>query len=303
VIGTGGPRRRGERRTGPGPHGRLRRALRERETLIGMGIVTPLPAAVEVAGEAGFDYVFIDLEHTAISLRELEGLLRAAELYDMASIVRVPENGEAIIRRVLELGADAVKVPHVTDADGARAAVRHARFPPEGARGTAGFVRSARYRAQWPEWLAAANDATCVDVMIEDVDALDRLDDILGVPGVDIVSFGQYDFSVSMGAPGAVADERVSAALDAVVAAAERHGQAVFTIVLPPTSIDAAAALAEQGVRLLTFGNEITHLHGTLTRIASEASERLGRTAAGGGAAPERAGSSGRRGTPGRGRP
>jgi 4-hydroxy-2-oxoheptanedioate aldolase len=259
----------------PGPHGRLRRALAERRTLIGMGITTPLPAVVELAGGAGFDYVFIDLEHTPLSLRELEHLIRAAELYRLASIVRVPENGESITRRVLELGAEAVKIPHVTDADAARTAVRHARFPPEGARGTAGFVRSAGYRASWPEWLADANEATCVDVMIEDVGALERLDEILSVPGIDIASFGQYDFSVSLGAPGAVDDPRVGAALDAVVAAAERHGQAVFTIVLPATSVEAAVALAERGVRLLTFGNEITQLHATFTTVADGAIARL----------------------------
>jgi 4-hydroxy-2-oxoheptanedioate aldolase len=276
-VSGGGPLAHDRHRTRTGPAGRLRRALRDRATLIGMGIVTPLPAVVEIAGETGFDFVFVDLEHTALSLRELEGLIRAAELYEMASIVRVPELGEAVVRRVLELGADAVKIPHVLDAAGARAAVRHARFPPEGVRGTAGFVRSAGYRARWPAWLEEANEATCVDVMIEDVAALERLDEILAVPGVDIVSFGQYDLSVSMGAPGAVDDARVSAALDSVVAAAERHGQAVFTIVLPPTSVDAALALAARGVRLLTFGNEITHLHTTFGRIAGETIARLGR--------------------------
>ena len=257
------------------PRGRLRAALDERRPLLGMGITTPLPAAVELVGLAGFDYVFIDLEHTAINLRELEGLLRAAELTGLASIVRVPENGEAIVRRVLELGADAVKVPHVLDADGARAAVRHARFPPDGTRGSAGFVRSAGYKADWPGWLERANRATCVDVMIEDVAAVDRLDEILAVPGVDVVSFGQFDYTVSLGAPGAVDDPRVLRALRAIVASAEKHGQAVFTIVLPPTSIDAARALADEGVRLLTFGNEITHLHGVFHRLADEARRRL----------------------------
>ena len=257
------------------PSGRLRRALDDRRLLLGMGIVTPSPATVELVGLAGFDYVFIDLEHTAINLRELDGLLRAAELTDLASIVRVPENGEAIIRRVLELGADAVKVPHILDAKGARTAVQHARFPPEGTRGSAGFVRSAGYKADWPDWLARSNQATCVDVMIEDVAAVERLDEILAVPGVDLVSFGQFDYSVSLGAPGAVDDPRVLDALRAIVAAAEKHGQAVFTIVLPPTSVDAALALADEGVRLLTFGNEITHLHTLFHRLADEARRRL----------------------------
>jgi 2-keto-3-deoxy-L-rhamnonate aldolase RhmA len=95
------------------------------------------------------------------------------------------------------------------------------------------------------------------------------------VPGVDIVSFGQYDFSVSLGAPGAVDDARVDDALRKVVAAAERHGQAVFTIVLPPTSVDAALALADAGVRLLTFGNEITHLATVFSSLGAGATERL----------------------------
>jgi 4-hydroxy-2-oxoheptanedioate aldolase len=240
-----------------------------------MGITTPLPAAVELAGIAGFDYVFIDLEHTTISLGELEHLVRAAELRELATIVRVPDNDASIVRRVLEIGVDCVKIPHVTSAEAARAAVRHARFPPEGTRGTAGFVRSAGYRASWPKWLDDANRRTCVDVMIEDVEALDRVDEILAVPGVDVVSFGQYDYSVSMGAPGAVDDPRIDEALRTIVAAAERHGQAVFTIVLPPTSVAAAVALADAGVRLLTFGNEITQLSTVFTSLATEAAARL----------------------------
>lgn len=258
-----------------GPRGRLRQKLQEDRPLIGMGVTTPLPAVVEIAGGAGYDYVFIDLEHTALALRELENLIRAAELCQVATIVRVPENGAGIVRRVLELGADAVKVPHVTSAQEAGRAVRHARFPPLGERGTAGFVRSAGYRAQWPAWLEHANRDTCVDVMIEDVAAVERLDEILSVPGIDLVSFGQYDYSVSMGAPGEVDDPRIDDALRRICAAAARHGQAVFTIVLPPTSVEAALKLADAGVRLLTFGNEITHLNGVFRRIADEAIDRL----------------------------
>lgn len=262
-------------RPGFGPRGRLRQKLGEDRPLIGMGITTPLPAVVELAGGAGYDYVFIDLEHTAISLRELDGLIRAAELCDLASIVRVPENSSSVIRRVLEIGADAIKVPHVTTADEAKEVVSYARFPPRGVRGTAGFVRSAGYKASWPQWLERANDDTCVDVMVEDVEAVERLDEILSVDGVDVVSFGQYDYSVSLGVPGEVEDPRVDEALERIVAAAERHGQAVFTIVLPPTSADAAVRLADKGVKLLTFGNEITHLYGAFNRIAEEAIGKL----------------------------
>lgn len=259
-----------------GPRGLLRERLGEGRPLIGMGITTPLPAAVEMAGRAGFEYVFIDLEHTAISLRELEGLIRAAELCSLGSIVRVAESSAAAIRRVLELGADAVKVPHVNSGSEAAAVVRYARFAPEGERGSAGFVRAAGYRADWPEWLERANRNTCVDVMIEDVRAVERLDEILSVEGVDIVSFGQYDYSVSLGIPGQVDDPRITEALERVVAAADARGQAVFTIVLPPTSVEAAVELANMGVRLLTFGNEITHLHGVFRRLAEGAREELG---------------------------
>ena len=106
-----------------GPSGRLRRKLAEPRPLLGMGITTPLPAVVEMAGAAGYDYVFIDLEHTTLDLRDVEQLVRAAELVDVASIVRVPALAPDAIRRVLEVGADAVKVPHVTSAEEARTAV------------------------------------------------------------------------------------------------------------------------------------------------------------------------------------
>ena len=255
----------------------LRAKLAEDRPLLGMGIVTATPAAVELAGLTGFDYVFIDTEHTAIALSGVEELIRAANVHDVATIVRVPDHGAASIRRVLELGADAVKVPHVTSGGQAAAIVARARFAPAGERGTAGFVRAAGYAASWPGWTERANRDLCVDVMIEDVAGVEAAEEIVSTPGVDLVSFGQVDYSVSAGIAGQVHDSKVDAALARVCKAANAADVAVFTIVLPPTDVDAAERLVDTGVRLLTFGNELTHLHGTFRKLAETAVRRIRR--------------------------
>lgn len=240
--------------------GKLRNALREGRVAFGTGIYTYSPALVEIAGYTGFDYVFIDTEHTAVDWQTLESLVRAADVSGASSLIRVQENNEALIRKALEIGADGILVPHVNTAKEAKRAVEYAKFPPMGVRGAAGLVRSGGYAvSNWPEYIEFSNKETVVAVMAEEPEAIENMREIVSVKGVDIISFGPADFSITSGVPGKTDHPRVVGALDKIVAESRRKGLAAMSPVSPPYA-ERAKALMGRGVRVLTLGHDISIL-------------------------------------------
>lgn len=164
------------------------------------------PAAVEVLGESGFDFVCLDAQHGALSLADLEHLARAADVVDTSPMVRVSGIG-CEIGAVLDLGAHGVVVPRVESAADAREAVQEALFPPAGRRG-AGPGRATGYGRRMPEYLARANDQVQVVVQVETSAGLDQVSQIAAVDGLDGILIGPGDLSVSLGAaPGSHAHE------------------------------------------------------------------------------------------------
>ncbi|MDD4599948.1 2-keto-3-deoxy-L-rhamnonate aldolase [bioreactor metagenome] len=158
---------------------------------------------VEVLGYAGFDFVIICTEHASNGVHNLTGLLRAADVSGIMPIVRVTENNAALITKVLDAGAGGVLIPHVITADQAKSAVKAAKYGPQGERGLAGIVRAARYGfTPLKEYTMAQNKDSLVIVQIEDVPALENIDEILAVEGVDGIFVGPADLSQSMGIPG-----------------------------------------------------------------------------------------------------
>src|SRR3972149_2306852 len=124
---------------------RAKRILKAGGLAIGAGVDMSDPALVEIIGLAGFDAAFIDMEHTGFDLGTIEHMIRAADLVNITSIVRVPDNNPKFILRILDMGAQGIQVPHIANRQDAEAAVRAVRFPPLGERGVAGGSRAARY--------------------------------------------------------------------------------------------------------------------------------------------------------------
>ena len=124
---------------------RLKKYLNQKSVLCGIGLSTPASNLVEIIGNSGFDFIFIDLEHSTIQLDTLSNLITTSEVTGILPIVRVPDNDSIMIRRVLELGAEGVIIPHVNNREDALKAVQAAKFPPEGIRSVAMMVRSSNY--------------------------------------------------------------------------------------------------------------------------------------------------------------
>jgi 4-hydroxy-2-oxoheptanedioate aldolase len=164
-------------------------------------VILPRIEVVELAALAGFDAVILDQEHGPIGVEALPELVAAAQGAGLACVVRVPECRAKAIEAALDVGADAVLVPHVASADAARDAVAAARFAPDGRRGANPWVRAARYGAL-ADFASEANDRCACLALVEETDGVAAIEDILAVPGLDAVFVGPVDLSHSLGYAG-----------------------------------------------------------------------------------------------------
>lgn len=195
----------------------LKAKWRRGEPSPGMWLSLTDITVAEMVRDVGLDWVAIDTEHTAIDLQSLQNLMIA--LGDTPTIARVPGNDPVHIKRVLDMGADGVIVPHIDSAAAARLAVAACKYPPLGIRG-AGPRRPSRYGLDEKEYLAGANDATIVVIMIETVGVVEDFSAVLEVEGLDACMIGAVDLSASMGLLPAFDDPRVIATIDQVAAKA-----------------------------------------------------------------------------------
>ena len=178
-------------------------------------------------GPMGFDAAFVDFEHGAFGWREIADISRACDLWEMGTAVRVPQIDEALILRALDLGANSIILPHVITPEDAERAARACRYPPEGNRGVAGNRRT------WgaSDYFRRANEEVQCIALIEDAAALDNLDALLRVEGVDIFNVAPSDLAASMGHlgnPGHPAvQQAIADAIDTIVAAGRVAGTLV----------------------------------------------------------------------------
>ena len=194
------------------------------------------PAAAELLGRSGLDWVLVDLEHGAATESELVAHLTAIEITGTVALVR-PQSGERLrIGRALDLGAAGIVVPRLDSVAEVREAVTFLRYPPGGTRGVALLTRGGRLGAVNHAGVAAINDDIVGIVQIESPGALEAADEIAAVDGVDVLFVGPADLSHSLGVPGQFGHERYQAALRRVVDACRAHGKAAGILLYDPAS-------------------------------------------------------------------
>jgi 4-hydroxy-2-oxoheptanedioate aldolase len=177
--------------------------LNEGEVVFGAIISRYAPDLVELFGALGYDFVMIDCEHGPMDLDQVEHMVRAAEVFNITPIARIPDHADSTVLRFLDRGVQGVIVPHVNTKEEADGVARAARYFPEGHRGMGGG-RAHDYgvgvsRDDSTRWI---NSQTLVIPMIEETEAVENLDSILGVPGVDVLHVASGDLGQSMGNPG-----------------------------------------------------------------------------------------------------
>ena len=238
----------------------IRKALVERRVCLGTWIQIAHPATAEVLANVGFDWIAADCEHAGIDPEAFADLARGMHGRGPAPLARVQANDTMSIRRILDAGAEGVIVPLVNSKVEAKRAVMSSKFPPEGVRGFA-FTRSNNWGVDFDEYARTANQETAVVVMIESKQAVESIDDILDVEGVDGVFLGPYDMSGSYGVIGQTSHPDLVDARHRVVDACRRKEKTAGLHIVIPTAENIAETI-DEGFTFIALGVDAVLLDG-----------------------------------------
>jgi 2-keto-3-deoxy-L-rhamnonate aldolase RhmA len=185
-------------------HNLMKAKIARGEPALGVSVMFSSPQIVEMIGHAGFDWVLLDCEHGSIGLADLELMAMAADAVGITAIARPRSNASADIQAVMDRGVKGVQIPHIITRADAERAVAAVKFGQEGSRGLAAGTRPDRWGmgAKMTDFVADANANSLVCIQIEDREALPNVEEILTVPGIDVVFIGPSDLSQSLGFPG-----------------------------------------------------------------------------------------------------
>lgn len=240
----------------------------------GMNIYSTAGMAIEVAGNWGLDFVFIDAEHTALGVdKDMEKLLLSAHYAGIHGLVRVRGTLEWDIRKALEMGAAGVIVPQVHSAAQMRDIVRYSKFPPFGRRGGDSSVRSAKYAGpgfDWARYTEQENARSVIVPMAESFEFFDNIDEILDVEGIDAVHFGPADYSLSRQLP---VDYRLGnpEVRDRLALLIEKCHARSIQVMVPcfPADNETARRLLDMGSDMLLMGSDLSWLNQAGQRISA----------------------------------
>lgn len=228
----------------------VKRTLPEGRPTAGAWVQLCSGIAAEIMGDAGFDWLLIDMEHGHGDYQTLLAQLQAMQGSRSVPLVRVQANDPAVIKRVLDLGAHGVMIPLVSNRRECEAAVRACKYPPDGVRGVAGSHRAGGFGRFSADYWKRANAETLVIVQIESGEAVDQIDAMLSVPGVDVAFIGPADLSAALGHLGQPTHPDVVQAITRIETAAKRAGVALGTI---SRTWDEAQALYARGYQMVTL--------------------------------------------------
>ena len=226
----------------------FRTRLKSCERLIAPLLTLNSPAVVELIAEVGFDWLFIDAEHSPLDTAQMQALIQAAGA--TPCVIRLSASDEMHVKRALDIGAAGIIAPQVNSVQHAQQIVQAAKYAPMGQRGL-GIARAHRYGLRVREYMQSANDDTAVIVQAEHRDAIAHIRDIVRVDGVDGVLIGPYDLSASLGRPGAVDHPDVR---DAITRVRNACRDVNIPIGIFGLTADAVKPYIEQGFTMIVAG-------------------------------------------------
>ncbi len=242
----------------------LKTKLKKKQLTIGSWITFAHPAIAEIMAKAGFDWLAIDMEHSVITIREAEELIRVIDLCGVVPLVRLSANDSVQIKRVMDAGAYGVIVPMVNSALEAEQVVMSVYYPPKGRRGV-GLARAQGYGASFDRYLVWVNREVVVIVQVEHIEAVNNLESILSVEGVDGFIIGPYDLSGSLGIPGQFDHPLMKEAMGRIETVGAALGKAPGIHVIEPKP-DELKSRIEQGYRFVAYSVDIRMLDCTCRR-------------------------------------
>ncbi len=251
---------------------KVKRALKNGEVQIGTWITTlRTPQITQMMATAGFDFLYIDMEHSSLSIETVGDLCSAALAAGLVPIVRPPAKEPHLLSRPLDAGAMGVLIPHVDTREEAEAVVRAIKYPPMGARGlNIQGVHTGFARVPGDRYVQACNEETLLIVQIESDRGIRNLDAILSVEGVDAAVIGRADLSADLGLPGETTHPEVLRRVEMMIAACQRHGKTPGLLV---QDLASAKEWIARGVRLVPYSSEVSMLMDAAARAVGEIRE------------------------------
>jgi 2-dehydro-3-deoxyglucarate aldolase len=228
----------------------IREKLRNGEYSVGSWIQIPHSSIAEIMGQAGYDWVAVDLEHGAVSIHQLPDLFRALELGNTLPLARLAQGYSKDCKQALDAGAGGVIVPMVESAEQLEKIRSDVQWPPAGKRGVA-FSRANLFGKYFEEYIEEAQQPLLV-AMIEHINAIDNLDDILQVKGLDAILVGPYDLSASMGLTAQFDNQKFVTALETIKHKTENAGIPCGIHVVEP-SADKLCEKLDEGYRFIAY--------------------------------------------------
>ncbi|HWD33327.1 4-hydroxy-2-oxoheptanedioate aldolase [Pseudomonas caricapapayae] len=262
------------------PINTFKQRLKSGEAQIGLWLGLADPYCAELAANAGFDWLLIDGEHAPNDLRGLLGQLQAVAPYASQAIIRPVIGDTALIKQILDIGAQTLLVPMVESAEQARELVRAIHYPPSGVRGVGSALARASRWNSIPGYLDQADAQMCLLVQIENLEGLARLDEIAAVEGVDGVFIGPADLSAAMGHRGNPGHPEVQAAIEDAIVRIQQAGKAAGIL---SADQKLARRYIELGARFVAVGVDTTVLMRGLQTLAADFKDAAPPPTSGGG--------------------
>jgi 2-keto-3-deoxy-L-rhamnonate aldolase RhmA len=236
----------------------LKNRLESRDITTGSWITIGNPIVAEIMAQSGFDWLVVDMEHSVITLSQAQNLIQVIELSGVSPLVRVGHNQPNLIKRVMDAGAHGVIVPMVNSKAEAEQAVASVKYPPTGFRGV-GLARAQKYGANFENYKNWNQDKSVVIVQVEHIKAVENLEEILDVPGVDGFIVGPYDLSGSLGVPGQFDHPDVVKALHQVkTVSQQKNALSGFHVIQPDAN--QVAEKKKEGYQFIAVSLDILYL-------------------------------------------
>jgi len=223
-----------------------------------LGTLISLPSTeiVEILSQLGYDWLWLDMEHSVIDFHQLQQMIQAIR-GQCASVIRVPCNDEVWIKKALDIGCQGIIVPMVNSAEAARAAIQAAQFPPQGHRSVGG-TRACSYGLHFQNYIAQANDEIAIMLQIEHIDAVNNIEAIVAVAGIDALIIGPFDLSASLGVLGHIQHQKVKQAIEYVKEVCFHYG--IPLGIYTPTA-EVAKYYIQAGFVLVCIGQDSSFIY------------------------------------------
>ncbi|WP_428797090.1 4-hydroxy-2-oxoheptanedioate aldolase [Vibrio kasasachensis] len=249
------------------PINQFKQQLNQPAPLWGLWLGLPDTSCAEICGSAGFDWVLIDGEHASFDLTSIKLHLQALAAHSASPIVRAEEANPTLIKRLLDIGAQTLLLPMINTQQEAELAVQAAFYPPIGQRGIGAALARASQWNRIPQYLQRANEEVCVLVQVETKQAIENIEQIASVEGIDGIFIGPSDLSGSMGHIGNPSHPEVVAAIDHAIDVIQASGKAAGILSLDPQQ---AQQYAKRGVKFIGAGVDTLLLRAGAESLANQ---------------------------------